>query len=80
MTEDQRAPQESVVDGEELGSSFLLARVELGRTVQCDEPVTVLVPLRDPGRCRRAELLGLIDDDDVDEARSAEQFVGLVRR
>jgi len=76
----QRATQEPVVDGLELGSSFLLARVELGVAVEHHERVTVGVPFLDPCGGGRAELLGLIDDDDVDEPRSTHQLVGSVPR
>jgi hypothetical protein len=75
---DQRAAQESVVDGLELGSAFLLAGIEGGVTVEPDERVTVHVPFADPRGGGRSELLGLVDDFDVDEAGTARQRVGRV--
>ena len=78
MSGDQRAAQESVVDGLELGSAFLLAGVEGCVTVEPDERVTVVVPLADPRGGGRSELVGLVDDFDVDEAGTAHQLVGRV--
>ena len=75
---DQRAAQESVVDGLELRSALLLPGVEICVAEEPDERVTMVVPLADPRRGGRSELLGLVDDLDVDEAGTAHQLVGRV--
>jgi hypothetical protein len=59
-----------------LGSAFLLPGVEVGVTVEGHEHVTVFIPLAGPRGSGRSELLGLVDDSDVDEAGTAHQLVG----
>jgi hypothetical protein len=80
MSDHERATQESIVDGEELRSSFLLARLELRFAVERHERVTVVIPFCDPCVGGRAELLCLIDIDDLDETRPTHQLVGSVPR
>ena len=76
MTSERRRSPSSTAS--ELGSAFLLAGVEGGVAVEPDERVTVVVPLADPCGGGRAELLGLVDDLNVDEAGTAHQLVGWV--
>jgi hypothetical protein len=71
--DDQRAAEEAIVDGAQLGAPFVLPLCELVGAEQVGERVMMMVALVHPRFSDRRELLGAVGLLDVDEPGPLEE-------